>query len=49
MAQEIDLEGKLCSMMMEGNKNIRYVAICDIDGKILWNSHRLSSLISNGN
>jgi len=40
MTQEMDLEGKLCSMMMEGNQNIRYVAICDMDGKILWNSHR---------
>jgi len=36
----MDDEGKLVSMMMEANKYVRYAAICDNDGKILWNSHR---------
>jgi hypothetical protein len=40
MSQQLDDEGKLCSMMMEANENVRYAAICDQDGKILWNSHR---------
>ena len=25
---------------MEANENIRFAAICDNEGKILWNSHR---------
>jgi hypothetical protein len=40
MSQQMEDEGKLCSMMMEANENVRYAAICDQDGKILWNSHR---------
>ena len=40
MSQQMDDEGKLVSMIMEANKNIRYAAICDSEGKILWNSHR---------
>ena len=40
MSQHMDDEGKMCSMMMEANENVRYAAICDQDGKILWNSHR---------
>ena len=40
MSQQMDDEGKLVSMMMEANENIRYAAICDREGKILWNSHR---------
>jgi len=40
MSQQMDDEGKLVSMIMEANKNIRYAAICDNKGKILWNSHR---------
>ena len=40
MAQQIDDEGKLVSMIMEANKYVRFAAICDSDGKILWNSHR---------
>jgi len=40
MTQQMNDEGKMCSMMMEANKNVRYAAICDQDGKILWNSHR---------
>jgi len=35
-----DSEGKLVSMIMEANKFVRFVAICDADGQILWNSHR---------
>jgi hypothetical protein len=33
-------EGKLCSLIMEANKFARYVAVCDADAKILWESHR---------
>ena len=40
MSQQLDDEGKLVSMMMEANENVRFAAICDNDGKILWNSHR---------
>jgi len=40
MSQQMDDEGKLVSMIMEANKNIRFAAICDSEGKILWNSHR---------
>ena len=40
MSQQMNDEGKLVSMMMEANENIRYAAICDNEGKILWNSHR---------
>lgn len=40
MSQQMDDEGKLVSMIMEANKNIRYAAICNSKGKILWNSHR---------
>ena len=36
----MDDEGKLCSMIMEGNKNARYAAICDKNAEILWQSHR---------
>ncbi len=48
MAQEVDPEGRLVSMILEANKNIRYACICDSDGKILWNSRRndVQSLIS---
>jgi len=30
----------LLNMVMESNPNIRYGAICDLEGKILWNTHR---------
>ena len=40
MSQQLDDEGKLCSMMMEANKHVRYAAVCDSSGNILWNSHR---------
>ncbi len=40
MSEEIDDEGKLVSMMLEANKNVRYACICDSEGKILWNSRR---------
>jgi len=36
----MDDEGKLVSMMLEANKNVRYACICDSEGKILWNSRR---------
>ena len=36
----MDDEGKLVSMMMEANPYVRYGAICDNDGKILWSSYR---------
>jgi len=35
-----DDEGRLVSMMLEANKNVRYACICDTEGKILWNSRR---------
>lgn len=40
MSQQLDDEGKLVSMLMEANKYVRYAAICDNDGKILWSSYR---------
>ena len=40
MAQEVDPEGRLVSMILEANKNVRYACICDSEGKILWNSRR---------
>lgn len=41
MSQEQqDDEGKLVSMVMEANKYTRYAAVCDRDGKILWESRR---------
>ena len=33
-------EEKLCSMIMKGNKYVRFVAICDKDAEILWEGHR---------
>lgn len=38
--QRMDDEGKLVSMIMEANQYVRFAAICDQEGKILWNSHR---------
>ena len=38
--EEMDNEGKLVSMVLEANKNVRYASICDDEGKILWNSRR---------
>ncbi len=48
MSEEMDDEGKLVSMMLEANKNVRYACICDGEGKILWNSRRtdIESLIT---
>jgi len=48
MAQEVDPEGRLVSMILEANKNVRYACICDGDGNILWNSRRndIQSLIT---
>ncbi len=48
MSQEVDPEGRLVSMILEANKNIRYACICDGDGNILWNSRRndIQSLIT---
>ncbi len=40
MSQDLDDEGKLVSMMLEANKNVRYACICDVEGEILWNSRR---------
>ncbi len=40
MTQDMDAEGKLVSMILEANKNIRYACICDSKGNILWNSRR---------
>jgi len=48
MAHEVDPEGRLVSMILEANKNVRYACICDGDGNILWNSRRndIQSLIT---
>jgi len=43
MAQNMDSEGKLVSMIMEGIQYARYAAVCDIEGNILWNSLRNNS------
>jgi len=40
MSQEMDDEGKLCSMIMEANQYARFAAVCDREGKILCNSRR---------
>jgi len=40
MSQDMDDEGKLVSMILEANKNVRYACICDGEGKITWNSRR---------
>jgi len=40
MSEQMDDEGKLVSMMLEANQNVRYACICDSEGKILWNSRR---------
>lgn len=40
MAQSMDEEGKLVSMIMEGIKYARFAAVSDQDGNILWNSKR---------
>ena len=40
MSEGMDDEGRLVSMMLEANKNIRYACICDTEGEILWNSRR---------
>ena len=40
MSQQMDDEGKLVSMMMEANKYVRFAAICDSNGDILWSSYR---------
>ena len=40
MSEQMDDEGRLVSMLLEANKNVRYACICDSEGKILWNSRR---------
>lgn len=40
MSTELDAEGKLCSMIMEGSKYARFAAVCDTEANILWHSHR---------
>jgi DUF917 family protein len=40
MSTQMDDEGRLCSMIMEGSKYARFAAICDKNANILWNSHR---------
>ena len=41
MSEGIDFdEGRLVSMMLEANKNVRYACVCDSEGEILWNSRR---------
>lgn len=40
MSQQLDDEGKICNMLMEANKYVRYAAVCDPEGKILWQSFR---------
>ncbi len=40
MPEELDAEGKLVSMILEANKDVRYATICDNDGKMLWHSRR---------
>jgi len=48
MSHEVDPEGRLVSMILEANENIRYACICDDNGNILWNSRRndIQSLIT---
>ena len=38
--EQLDDEGKLVSMILEANKDVRYATICDSDGKMLWHSRR---------
>jgi len=40
MSQDLGDEYKIVDMILESNKHVRYVCICDSEGKILWNSCR---------
>ncbi len=40
MSQDMNDEGKLVSMILEANENVRYACICDEECNILWNSRR---------
>ena len=40
MSEDFDDHGKLVSMILEANKNVRYACISDESGNILWNSRR---------
>ncbi len=31
---------KLLNMLMDFNKDVRFAAVCDTDGQILWHSQR---------
>jgi hypothetical protein len=46
--ETLDAEEKICSMLMEANQYVRYVAICDREGNILWQSFRegISKILS---
>jgi len=35
-----EIEEKIIDMILEGNKHIRYAAVCDSEGKILLQNHR---------
>jgi len=36
----MDSEEKICGIILEANQYARYVAVCDHEGKILWDSNR---------
>ena len=39
-APKIDSEEKICGIILEANQYARYAAVCDREGKILWDSNR---------
>ncbi len=39
-SENMEKHEKLLDMLMDFNENVRYAAVCDIKGKILWQSKR---------
>jgi hypothetical protein len=37
---EMNNEEKICDIILEANQYARYAAVCDCEGKILWDSNR---------
>ncbi len=37
---KMDSEEKICDIVLEANQYARYAAVCDREGKILWESNR---------
>ena len=39
-ADRMDSEEKICDIVLEANQYARYAAVCDREGKILWDTNR---------